>query len=307
MSDTGPRIYSDGSSYGWTPEMDDTIIRISKSTLVSTKWCAQQMWLNKNHPEVETELNSWLVIGNDVHYALEYFYDNAKPDELPELQARAKNGDMRLVKGALKNWLPSTEQIMNNRDERSRAEPLYERDYNHNIQWLLAHEASRLTHTTVENFLPVANEVILTPRIEVEGVPVQLVGIIDRVFLDDDGGLALMELKTGKWDERYKLSEMRMEMAFYKMLIENSDLQELQEKNLDRAVTHWGWRYSAADHVSYEKCKRVSERAMMKRLGDLVKMYLEESFKMADPNREGFKCARCEYMQWCPQYRSGDE
>ena len=283
---------------------NDIIIRISKSTLVSTKWCAQQMWLNKNHPEVETELNHWLVTGNDVHYALEHFYNNIEADELNALQKEATQGKSRLVAQALSEWLPSRDELMENRDERSRAEPLYERDYNHNIKWLMKHETSRLTYTSVDKFLPVANEVILAPRVNIDGVPVQLVGIIDRVFLDDDGGLALMELKTGKWDKRYKMSEMRMEMAFYKMLIESSDPEELREKNLDRPVTYWGWRYSAADHVSYEKCKAVSERAMSKRLSDLVKMYLSQTFTMADPNREGFKCARCEYMQWCPQYRS---
>ena len=41
------KIYEDGSSYAWTPEMgkDGIVIRISKSTAGSIGWCVQQMWL----------------------------------------------------------------------------------------------------------------------------------------------------------------------------------------------------------------------------------------------------------------------
>jgi RecB family exonuclease len=140
---------------------------------------------------------------------------------------------------------------------------------------------------------------------EIEGVPVRLVGIIDRVFRDEDGGLGLMELKTGKWSQQYKLPEMRMEMSYYKMLIEMTDPAVLAKEGLTGDVTHWGWRYSAADHVTYEECKRVSERAMKVRLGKLVKMYLNEQFDMVNSgSREGWKCARCDYMQHCPQFQA---
>ena len=47
------------------------------------------------------------------------------------------------------------------------------------------------------------------------------------------------------------MSAMRMEMAYYKMLIELSTEDELKVVGLnDKVVTHWGWRYSAAEQSS---------------------------------------------------------
>ena len=131
-------------------------------------------------------------------------------------------------------------------------------------------------------------------------------GYIDTIFENDDGdGFALMELKTGKWRDA-KVSDMRMEMSFYKFLIESSSEEELRKVGLDAMVTHWGWRYSAADHLDYEPVKKVSERAMMKRLQDLVRSYLHQDFT---PTKADFKCSYCNYMQFCPRYNvyKGDE
>ena len=45
------KVYPDGSSYAWTPEMGENgiIIRMSKSTAGSYDWCVQQMWLQQNN------------------------------------------------------------------------------------------------------------------------------------------------------------------------------------------------------------------------------------------------------------------
>ena len=109
-----------------------------------------------------------------------------------------------------------------------------------------------------------------------------------------------MELKTGKWHPR-KMSAMRMEMAYYKMLIELSTEEELIEAGLnDSIVTHWGWRYSAADRLDYEPIKRVSERAMETALNKLLRMYVEQEFPMT---KDDFKCSYCDYMDLCPKYK----
>jgi len=132
-------------------------------------------------------------------------------------------------------------------------------------------------------------------------VEVQLVGIIDRVFSEGKGGLALMELKTGKWHPR-KMSAMRMEMAYYKMLIELSTEDELKAVGLnDTIVTHWGWRYSAADRLDYEPVKKVSERAMQTALNKLLRMYVEQDFPLT---KDDFKCSYCDYMDLCPKYKT---
>jgi hypothetical protein len=110
-----------------------------------------------------------------------------------------------------------------------------------------------------------------------------------------------MELKTGKWHPR-KMSAMRMEMAYYKMLIELSTEEELKAVGLnDSMVTHWGWRYSAADRLDYEPVKKVSERAMQNSMNKLLRMYVDQDFPIT---KDDFKCSYCDYMDLCPKYKT---
>ena len=301
-----PLVYGDQSSYAWTPEMgeDGIVIRVSKSTLTSSKWCPKQLLLSKTH-EVPQMQHDYLVIGDDVHQSLEHFYNNADADALVMLKSAATQGKDRLVMDQLRTWLPSREEVIGMRRDSSKDEPFYETQYDHNITWLLRNEVLRLTHTEPEDFLPVANEVKLSPRatfhVDDKEVEVQLVGIIDRIFSEGQGGLALMELKTGKWHPR-KMSAMRMEMAYYKMLIELSTEEELKAVGLnDSMVTHWGWRYSAADRLDYEPVKKVSERAMQTALTKLLRMYVEQDFPLT---KDDFKCSYCDYMDLCPKYKT---
>jgi CRISPR/Cas system-associated exonuclease Cas4 (RecB family) len=300
-----PLVYEDESSYAWTPEMgsDGIVIRVSKSTLTNSKWCPQQLWLSKNNV-VPQEPHPYLVVGDDVHQTMELFYKNAEAESMGALKDAAVAGKDRLVIDAFKEWLPSREEIVESRRASSRDEPFYERDYDHNVTWLLRNEVMRLVHTQPDEFLPVANEVKLSPHatfvIDDKEVKVQLVGIIDRVFQEGQGGLSIMELKTGKW-KPYKLAPMRMEMAYYKMLIELSTPEELEEVGLnDAPVTHWGWRYSSADRLDYEPVKKVSERAMQTALTKLLKMYLGQNFPVT---KDAFKCSYCDYMDLCPKYK----
>jgi CRISPR/Cas system-associated exonuclease Cas4 (RecB family) len=301
-----PLVYGDQSSYAWTPEMgeDGIVIRVSKSTLTSSKWCPKQLLLSKTH-EVPQMQHDYLVIGDDVHQSLEHFYNNADADALVMLKSAATQGKDRLVMDQLRTWLPSREEVIGMRRDSSKDEPFYETQYDHNITWLLRNEILRLTHTEPEDFLPVANEVKLSPKatfhVDDKEVEVQLVGIIDRIFSEGQGGLALMELKTGKWHPR-KMSAMRMEMAYYKMLIELSTEEELKAVGLnDSMVTHWGWRYSAADRLDYEPVKKVSERAMQTALTKLLRMYVEQDFPLT---KDDFKCSYCDYMDLCPKYKT---
>ena len=69
----------------------------------------------------------------------------------------------------------------------------------------------------------------------------------------------------------------------------------------DTIVTHWGWRYSAADRLDYEPVKRVSERAMQTSLNKLLRMYVEQDFPLT---KDDFKCSYCDYMDLCPKYKT---
>ena len=70
---------------------------------------------------------------------------------------------------------------------------------------------------------------------KIHTVPIHFAGMIDRGFENEDGSISLMELKTGKWkqkwdkkknqwaDDRYKVQGMRKEMAFYVDLLKMAD------------------------------------------------------------------------------------
>ena len=296
------------SSYTWKPG-DKTIIRVSKSTLGAVDWCLQQLWLDKTLP-VQRESTEPMTVGNDVHYALERFYMHCEEDnDNIEVASEAMlKGETKKAYNAIEALFPSAYQMKENewRDPRDMKQPFYTAPYAKNREWLIRHEMERLRHTAPEDFPPLGNELRVEARVtydvpEFGEVEVQFVGIIDRIFDDGDGGLALMELKTGKWHPR-KMSAMRMEMAYYKMLIELSTEDELKAVGLnDTIVTHWGWRYSAADRLDYEPVKRVSERAMQTSLNKLLRMYVEQDFPLT---KDDFKCSYCDYMDLCPKYKT---
>ncbi len=297
----------DGTSYAWTPEMGkECIIRISKSSLSTFKWCPQQLWLSKTI-EIEEEPKDYLIIGSDVHKGTEIFYENAKGDfeSIKAAHAAVKANKPKAAYDTLERLWPPDGEVIAARRKDSADQPFYEKEYNLNKEWLLNFEVQRLSvldSNEIELFLPVGNEVRLetTINVELDGtlVPVRLVGEIDRVFKGTGGGLELMELKTGKWRDA-KRSDMRSEMAYYRYLIENTSNEVLKGNSIDAPVTHWSWRFSNADHWDCEEVKKVSHRAMLTTLNKLVKAYVKGEF---ETTKADFKCGYCDYMPHCPRY-----
>ena len=275
------------STYAWTPDSDKRI-RISKSTLDTySNWCPQQLWLSKVCPQEQKE-HDYLVIGSNVHDRQEEFYNIAKKNKplVKEAIEHAKQGNDKRAFELLLSIYPEAEG-----DYADRESPMQE--------WLIRNDVLRLKYCDEpDDFLPVGNELDLDAIIEVEvdgnTYEVHLRGIIDRIFSDGEDGIALMELKTGKWRARYDTPKMKGEMAYYAYVLEESGAAD----NLG-PVTHWGWRYPGADHWDYMKAKKVSITAMKKRLAKLVKSYVNQDFP---PTKDEYKCGYCEFMSFCPKW-----
>ena len=275
------------STYTWTPE-SDKMIRISKSTLDTfSNWCGQQLWLDK-HIQLPQEEHDYLVIGDNVHNRQEEYYDicGDNIDLIEEAIQHAKDGKDKRAYDILKSLYP-------------KAEGLYEEREAAIQDWMIKHDLLRLAHCdSAHDFLPVANEIDLDAVVELDipdhgPVTVHLRGIIDRVFRSDDG-IALMELKTGKYNKRYTPPKMKGEMAYYAYM--------LQESETDLGpVTHWGWRFPAADAWDYEPMKKASVTAAKKRIIRLIKAYLEQDFPVVKDGAR-HKCGYCDYMPYCPLY-----
>jgi CRISPR/Cas system-associated exonuclease Cas4 (RecB family) len=276
------------STYAWTPD-SDKLIRISKSTLDNySNWCPQQMWLSKLCPQKQVE-HDYLVIGSNVHDRQEEFYNILKENKplVEEAIAAAKEEKDKAAFEILMSKYPDATGPYANREG-----PMHE--------WLVRNDVLRLKHCeTADDFLPVGNELDLDALVEVDvdGVTyeVHLRGIIDRIFSDGDG-VALMELKTGKWRGQYDTPKMKGEMAYYAYVLDESGAADELGP-----VTHWGWRYPGADHWDYLPAKKVSITAMKKRLAKLVKSYVQQDFPTVS-QREEYKCGYCDLMPFCPKW-----
>ncbi len=296
-------------------------LRMTKTSLTSDfDFCPKQYEYKRIHrlPEPSTDA---MMKGNNVHDAIEKFYDNVPPvlDELYTLMQRDKRQEA--LELAL-SVIPEQEYVLGEG-------PSIEQ----RIRW----DLERLLAGGKENYLPVINELevhaFVEEEIEFNGevhtIPIHFAGSIDRGYATDEGTYALMELKTGKWvqtknrqdewqDSKFKLESMRQEMAFYKKLLQwaNHPYQD---------VTHWGWVYPSGDtakldplnkygyeqrgvnKVMYEEATGRRWTTFGKRVERLktalLTAYLAEDF----PTKPSAgKCAWCNFKSICPSWEGSD-
>ena len=296
-------------------------LRMTKTSLTSDfDFCPKQYKYKRIHrlPEPSTDA---MTKGNNVHDAIEKFYDNVPPvlDELYTLMQRDKRQEA--LELAL-SVIPEQEYVLGEGPS-----------IGQRIRW----DLERLLVGGKENYLPVINELevhaFVEEEIEFNGevhtIPIHFAGSIDRGYATDEGAYALMELKTGKWvqtknrqdewqDSKFKLESMRQEMAFYKKLLQwaNHPYQN---------VTHWGWVYPSGDTAKLDPLNKygyeqrgvnkvVYEEATGRRWTTfgkrverlktaLLTAYLAEDF----PTKPSAgKCAWCNFKSICPSWEGSD-
>ena len=275
-------------TYQFQPENyddpDAPILKITKSSFGSYNWCPKKYefsYIDKL-PQDQTEA---MVKGTIIHNAREDFF-NAFDIKKAENLSHAE----------LVNYCMSLHPID---------------DYTEMYEAMSIFEANRFleakAESMMEDFIPVVNEVMLDAEITIEAdgnekfpltrdYVVHLQGIIDRIFLED-GKYILMELKTGIWKDS-KRSNMRGEMAYYKLLFEQATDEELIENGLDPniPITHWGWFYPDSNFLYVEDCVRASETAVRKKFAKLIQSYETGIFPASYYYK---KCVHCAYMPIC--------
>ena len=92
---------------------------------------------------------------------------------------------------------------------------------------------------------------------------------------------------------------MRQEMAFYQLMIENCTEEVLAKHGLnkDMKVSHWGWYYPAANHVTVEKVKPRSMTSVKLNIAKLIKSYEQQEFKAKFYYKT---CSHCSFFGICP-------
>ena len=285
------------SKYDWNPnDHDGTILRITKSSIGTFDWCAYQYYLEK-FKGLRGETIYYHTRGLNVHDYVEWFWDNIDVNHLLELI----NGDDTFA--AMKY----IEHIYPSPDD-----PYMYGELDQIHQWL-DWQLNRLVVTKGKDWEPVAVEANIhaTRTVEVDGevIPIHMRGYIDSIFSTGEGGFALMELKTGKYNKN-KPASMRKEMQFYRMMLEYSPHHEYLP------ITHWGWEYPGGGieggdgaQISYEDVKgggKYAKSSVEKQLQRLVKAHIDMDFP-PEPGFNHFKCGYCSYMEECPIWNGEEE
>tara|TARA_R110002051_G_scaffold322039_1_gene411431 strand:- start:16890 stop:17921 length:1032 start_codon:yes stop_codon:yes gene_type:complete len=293
------------SVYAWNPNEDDTkILRVTKSKLGTFGWCREQYYLESFHG-MRGEQRYYHDRGLNVHDMVEYFWDEFKETEAAvEL---INTGELKKAKKLLFDVIATP------------PEPFAYGEEEQIAQWV-DWQFERLKVTKGIGWRPAKVEANIhaTRFVEVDGVgiPIHMRGYIDTIFDTTEGGYALMELKTGKWKSN-KMSSMRKEMGFYRMMLEYSKHQEFLP------ITHWGWEFPGGGieggegpKIYYEDVKSGGKFAMKsveKSLEKLVRAHIEMDFppdpwmmkKRPDETLEDMlankrmKCSWCDYTEQC--------
>ena len=275
-------------TYQWKPDNygqeGEPILKISKSSLGSYQWCPKRYEFQyvEKRPIETTEV---MIKGSIIHNAREAFFNAFDVKKAENLSHEE-----------LVNYCLSLHPID---------------DYTEMYEAMSIFEANRfkesLAEGTTENFVPVVNEAMLDARITIgknenpkyelsQDYTVHLQGIIDRMFREGDRYIP-MELKTGGWKD-WKTTMMRKEMAFYKILFENTPNAELEEMGLDPEIpiSHWGWYYPAANYIYVEDAKKSSMTAVKKGIAEMIHSYETGIF----PTKYFAKtCSNCSFFGIC--------
>jgi hypothetical protein len=276
-------------TYKWFPEKydneDEPILKITKSSFGTFQWCPKKYEYNYIHrlPQSTSEA---MIKGTAVHNSREDFFnefDVKKAETLSYQELVEYNMSLHPIDG-----------------------------YSDMYKIISTFEADRFLKSKDENsideYLPVVNEIMLDAEITIphsynpkyilqRDYVVHLQGIVDRMFIQDNKYIPI-ELKTGPWKD-YKMTMMRKEMAFYKMLVENATDESLKNANVSRDVpiTNWGWYYPASNYIHVEPVKKSSYNAVMNGIVQLLHAYERKEFTAKYYYKT---CSHCSFYSICP-------
>ena len=282
-------------TYEWYPDKyddeDEPILKITKSSFGTFNWCPKKYEFSYplRLPQTTTEA---MIKGTAVHDSREDFFnafDIKKAENMSYDELVTYNMGLHPI---------------DDYTEMYRTISIFEAE-----RFIEAREDDKL-----HDYLPVINEVMMDAEITIphainpkcileRDYVVHLQGIIDRMFIQD-GNYIPLELKTGPWKD-YKLTMMRKELAFYKILLENAPQEMILDAGLDPniPITNWGWYYPQSNYLQVEKVKIQSVNAVYNGIAKLIKAYELQEF---DAKYYYNTCQHCSFMSICPAAQEGE-
>lgn len=283
-------------SYQWDPfDPDGPILKITKSSLGSFNFCPGSYKYSYdpfNEGKVAQKTSEAMLRGTTVHNAQEEFWKMVDT----ETSMQYIDDPNALVKYYRSLYPQSNCEITQD-------------IYRSMSAWSAERFLECVEEGAIDNFNPAGNEIRLNARYTVvmddeTRVRVHLQGIIDRVFIDNNGYIPL-ELKTGAWKDSKK-TNMRKEMAFYQLLFEESTVEELESAGLDPSIgmTHWGWFFPASNYLYVEEVKARSMTSVQNAIKKLINAYMEQDFPFKFFYK---KCQKCGHYEHCEAAGAGGE
>ena len=269
----------------WAGDPDKPILKISKSSLGNFKWCKQQ-YEYTNLDARPIEQTDAMLKGTIIHDSYEQFYNDVDMDII-------KGGDFINVRNYFTSLFPIDDYV----------------DMTHSMATFEAQRyITAKENGTTQDFLPAGNEFRIGAKIVIEqdchkkfplsrNYIVYINGIVDRMFKEGNAYIP-MEFKTGAWKDS-KITSMRREMAFYKLLIESTSREDLAKFGIDKdiPITHWGWYYPASNHLTIEPVKTRTMNATKQAIAELLFSYENNFFP---PSYFHKKCVHCSFFSLCP-------
>ena len=281
----------DEYTYKWEEDCGK-LLKITKSSLGTFGFCPAS-YKYSYLEDIRQATSPAMIKGTIIHNAQEEFWKMVDVDKAREIAGRPGNYNTMVLQKHFRGLYPEAP----------------EEDYEDIYRAMTAYNTERfiecIEEESVDNFVPVGNEIMLNARYTTEdGQVVHLQGIIDRIFYED-GGYIPMELKTGAWKDSKK-TMMRKEMAFYKLLFEHATDEDIIAAGLDPNIpfTHWGWYYPASNYVWVEKVSNRSEQAMQRSMNKLLEAYQQQEFNFEYYYK---KCIHCGHYDHCEAAAGGSQ
>lgn len=237
-------------------------MKLSKSKLGTYKDCPLKfkfIYLD-NIPEEEGN-KYWANLGKDIHTAIEEFYekDVKVVGNIVEINEDKYNNESNIGKH-MRNFIKFKKKLLDNI-----------KDKNFDVKY----------------FFPVMQEV----DVYAKDMPIH--GLADAVYKNpDDDGLILVDWKSGKIKPDI---DIRKELAFYKLVLDNSDY-------FDKPIKYWCMYFTKEDYLFFEEINDEICKEVLKEINDLLAILNEKHISEHMIPHQGDHCRYCGYKKQCEEY-----
>jgi superfamily I DNA/RNA helicase/RecB family exonuclease len=138
------------------------------------------------------------------------------------------------------------------------------------------------------------------------GAQVALHGYADRLEVDDDGHVVVIDLKTGKYPPTNADIAVDPQLGLYQLAVENGAVEELRPGAEPGGAELWQLRHEAYKKLKVQRQEpqqrdETGARPIELQLMSAVDALREESF----PAKPGTHCQYCDFQPLCPAHHTG--